>query len=144
MRRLSVLTGLCILMSCGGDGDPDALEVKLLRPSGDIATNGIVNIQISVQGGYADRVDLLKDGQAFASLTTLYTADWDSRSVDEGTYTLGARAYREEESFDSDTVRVTVDRTSPQILRVTPTPDSDVSINDPIELTFSETIDPAT
>ena len=77
MRRLSFLTGLCILMSCSGDSGSEALEVKLLRPSGDIATNGIVNIQVSVTGGSAERVDLLKVGVSFASLTTLYQADWD-------------------------------------------------------------------
>ena len=130
-------------MSCSGDSGSEALEVKLLRPSGDIATNGIVNIQVSVTGGSAERVDLLKDGVSFASLTTLYQADWDSSSVAEGSYAVGARAYLEGETFDSNTVQITVDRTMPEIISVSPAPGTDVSINDPIELTFSEAIDPA-
>ena len=133
---------MTVLCGCNGGSTLDDVEIKLIRPSGDTVTNGIVPIQVAVSGGEADRVEILIDGSSLAELTTIYQVNWDSSSVPEGAYAIGARAHIGDQQLDSDTVQVVVDRTTPEVAGVSPEPGSDIERNDPIELTLTESIDP--
>jgi hypothetical protein len=132
----------------GGTPPPDAgvadLSVRLLAPMGTAYTNGAVDVSVEVANGVPEAVELLAGDELLATLTAPYTYRWDTTSKPEGSYTLTARARRGAQTFTSEARTVVVDRTPPQVVSRTPAPGAQaVSVRAPIQVTFSEPLEPA-
>ena len=122
---------------------PD-LSVKLQAPAGTTYTNGPVDVSIEVTNGAPEAVDLFAGTELLATLTGPYTFRWDTAAKPEGSYTLTAKARRGTQTFTSEERTVVVDRTPPQVVIRTPTPGAQqVSVRQPIRVTFSEPLDAA-
>lgn len=121
-----------------------SFSVAIVSPSGETYANGTLEIQVTVTGGTADRVELEADGAPVAELSPPYTYAWDTTLVDEDEYMLIARATRGSQSVRSAQLKVIVDRTAPRALSHAPSASSkNVFIDDPITATFSEPLAPA-
>ena len=66
---------MTVLYGCNGGSNLDDIDIKLVRPSSDTATNGILPIQVAVTGGEADRVEVLIDGDWFPICADHHTAN---------------------------------------------------------------------
>lgn len=127
----------------GPDVEPD-LVVRLLAPAATTYTNGAVDVSVEVTNGTPETVDLFAGDELQATLTSPYTFKWDTITKPEGTYALKAKARRGAQTFASEAREVVVDRTPPQVLLRQPSPGAQqVSVHEPIGVTFSEPIDPA-
>ena len=121
------------------------LSIDIVSPSGDLATNGAVSIQLTVTGGTPDSVELLVDGTPVATLESPYEQLWDTSSVSEGEHLLSARAIKAGKTYTGPQRKVIVDRTPPTVLTRSPSPGSpNVSVTAAISATFSEALDPST
>ncbi|HZI12335.1 MAG TPA: Ig-like domain-containing protein [Myxococcus sp.] len=131
---------LVSLLACRG---PD-LVVRITQPEADVRTRqGSLSLQVTVEGGSADRVELLRDGQSLAVLEAPYAFTWDLSSLEEGTYELRARAWRGGDAYTSDPRSVTVDHTGPSVVSSVPADGAvDVQSLAPIVLAFSEPMHP--
>lgn len=124
--------------------NPDAsvplnLTVTLLAPSEKVFTNDTVAVQVKVMGGEPDKVELLVDDQPLTTLTPPYNYQWNTNLVAEGSHQVTARAVLVDNTFQSETREVVVDRTPPQVVSRSPAPGAqDVWVRHPIEATFSE------
>jgi hypothetical protein len=117
--------------------------VRFVLPQGSVTARDAVSVQVTVAGGSADRMELLRDGQLLANLGLPYQFTWNLSGVAEGSYKLTARAWRGEESFTSDELSVTVDKTGPALVsRVPASGATDVQALAPIVLGFSEPLLP--
>ncbi len=96
---------------------PAPLEVRLVSPAGISYTNASVNVSVSVTGGVADSVQLLKDSAPLETIPASLTYTWNTTGVPEGLHELKARAWRGATSFESQTVVVSVDRTPPILIQ---------------------------
>lgn len=122
-----------------------SLEVNISSPSSDTHTNGSVTFQVAVSGGTPDTVELMRDGEVLVNLSPPYTYTWDTTSEPEGAYEITARATLDGQSFVSSPRTVTIDRTSPAVTSRTPAPgSSNVWVQEPIEVTFSEPLKEST
>jgi Bacterial Ig-like domain/Bacterial Ig domain len=122
---------------------PD-LSVHLQSPHEKTYTNGAVDVSVEVTNGTPEAVDLFAGDELLATLTGPYSYHWNTTTKPEGSYTLTAKARRGTQSFSSEAREVVVDRTPPQVTFRTPSPGAqDVSVRQPIRVTFSEPIDPA-
>jgi len=121
---------------------PD-LGVRLLIPAATTYTNGTVDVSVEVTNGTPEAVELFAGDELLVTLTSPYTHRWDTTMKPEGTYTLKAKARRGSQTFMSEAREVVVDRTPPQVVLRTPSPGAqDVSVRQPIRVTFSEPLDP--
>lgn len=133
----------------GSQQTPDAgpptpsISVSFLEPSAATVytTNGSVLFRAQVSGGAARDVELLQGTEVLATLTPPYEYTWNTASLAEGSYALTVRATAEDGSGTavSPARTVVVDRTPAAVLSQTPTAgESNVYIEDPVTLTFSE------
>ncbi|WP_434301295.1 Ig-like domain-containing protein [Corallococcus exiguus] len=148
-----LLTCACIqIPELGPGASPDAGSVDarpvLLNwtsPAANSITNGTLRIQVEVTGPEPDRVELLVDGAAVETLESPYALDWETWRFAEGAHVLVVRALRNEQVFLSAERNVVVDRTLPRQIGQTPVNGaSEVPIQTPIQVTFSESLNPAT
>lgn len=118
------------------------LLVGWTSPSDDtVYVNGSLPLQVSVEGGMADYVEVLNGQTVLARLSTApYQYTWDTTQAAEQTYTLSARAVRGASTFTTGTMKtVVVDRTAPTVASRTPAPGaSNVSVKQVVEVSFSE------
>ncbi len=142
-----LLTTIICLAACG-PGTPVALTIQ--SPSATAYTKGTVDVQVSVSSDPQGSVVLLKNGVLLATLSAPYKYAWDTAPEPEGQYVLTARIRPANQGFDSpnDIVSpprtVIVDRTPPTVVNRAPAPgSSNVRLDDPVSLTFSEAINPA-
>ena len=113
------------------------------RPAGTTYTNGAVDVRVEVTNGTPDAVELFAGDELQATLTSPYTFTWDTTAKPEGTYALKVKARRGAQTFVSEAREVVVDRTPPLMLQRQPSPGAQqVSVHEPILVTFSEPIDP--
>ncbi|GMU05142.1 Ig-like domain-containing protein [Corallococcus caeni] len=128
-------------------GSPDERPVLLnwMSPAADSITNGTLRIQVEVVGPAPDRVELLVDGAAVEALESPYALTWETWNFAEGAHVLVVRALRNDQVFLSAERNVVVDRTQPRQIAQTPANGaSEVPVQTPIQVTFSESLNPAT
>lgn len=119
------------------------LTVRIEDPAGAgvFHTNGAVDFRIRVEGGYPEKVELLRDGAPFAALKTPYTFQWDTSGVGEGSCTVTARATIGVNTYSSTPITVVVDRTPPKVTGQSPVAgDLRVLPHSPIYVDFSEPV----
>ena len=138
-----VLVAIAVI-ACAGPGAPPTddtdLRVTLTSPSGSAYVAGSITVQVDVEGE-PDVVRLLRDGEAFVTLSPPYTYAWDTTAEPEGSYTLRASARRGNVTVESDARTVIVDRTRPTVVERRPRPgDANVWHAEPITITFSEAL----
>ncbi|HZI09690.1 MAG TPA: Ig-like domain-containing protein [Myxococcus sp.] len=110
-----------------------------MQPRESVFVRQSISIQVTVEGGNADRMELLRDGEVIANLALPYQFAWDVSGVAEARHKVTARAWRGEESFTSNELFVTVDRTGPTVVSREPASGAtDVQALAPIVLVFSE------
>lgn len=117
------------------------LAVSWVSPSESLSSvNGSLSVEVSVEGGQPETVELLKGDTVLTAWTSPpYTYAWDTRSELEGEHLLSARATRAGGTFTSVTRTVVVDRTAPQVATWTPTRGATlVSVHTTVQATFSE------
>jgi hypothetical protein len=141
-----LLTTIICLAACG-PGTPVALTIQ--SPSATAYTKGTVDVQVSVSSDPQGSVVLLKNGVLLTTLSAPYKYAWDTAPEPEGQYVLTARIRPTNQGFDSPTDIVSpprtviVDRTPPTVVNRSPAPgSSNVRLEDPVSLTFSEAINP--
>ncbi len=137
-----------VVTACAGPGTPPSddtdLRVTLTSPSGTVYVASTITVQVAVEGA-PDLVRLLRDDEAFVTLTPPYTYVWDTVAEPEGSYALRAWARRGGVSVESDARTVVVDRTRPTVVERRPHPgDDNVWHAEPITVTFSEALLPST
>ena len=130
----------------GGGGG--TLTVTISTPRADVAVSVSLHIEVVVAGGTPDAVTLSVSGastQALAMLTSPpFAYDWDTSTLAEGLYVLTATGTAGGRSFPSSTRNVRVDHTPPVIVDRVPAPNAvNVWARDPISVTFTEPINPA-
>ncbi|MCP3165540.1 Ig-like domain-containing protein [Myxococcus qinghaiensis] len=117
------------------------LAVSWVSPSMSLSSvNGSLSVEVSVEGGQPETVELLKGSTVLTSWTAPpYTYAWDTGGELEGEQLLSARATRGGGTFTSVTRTVVVDRTAPQVATWTPTRGAtQVSVHTTVQATFSE------
>ncbi len=132
------------VIACAGPGAPPHddtdLRASLTSPSDTAYVAGSITVQVDVEGD-PDVVRLLRDGEAFVTLSPPYTYVWDTTAEPEGSYALQARAQRGAITVESDARTVIVDRTRPTVVERRPRPaDANVWHAEPITVTFSEAL----
>lgn len=127
-----------ITMSCV------TLDVRLVRPAGDVATNSQspLPFRIEVDGSTPDSVELFADQTRVAQFGPqfFYAGLWDSSTFAEGSYTLHPRATKAGVVRDGGSITVVVDRTAPQATGFSPAATVEVSRNTSFSVDFDETV----
>jgi hypothetical protein len=139
---------LTTVLACREEEDPpkpDPLTVRITQPAAAVRTReASLFVQVAVEDGTADRVELLRDGEPLAELGASLSYTWELSSVAEGTYPLTARAWKGQDSYTSEPLSVSVDRTGPWVVSSLPNDGAvDVQALAPVILEFSEPMDPA-
>lgn len=162
-------TGICVPRDAGppaddgstdGDGsaagdasdgaDGVGVTVAITSPTSPAATNGSIMIQIAFSPPTAApaSADLYDGDSKLATVSSPFAFLWETSAapaVPEGPHQVIARATVPGGSITSDAVTIIVDRTAPTIMRRAPAAGAtNVLFADPIQIVFSEPIDPAT
>ncbi|WP_342374852.1 Ig-like domain-containing protein [Myxococcus stipitatus] len=100
--------------------------------------NGPLALEVSVEGGQAEQVELLKGDTVIQTWTSApYRYQWDT----EGEFTLKARATRGGSTYVSSERVVVVDRSAPRVESRQPAAGAtQVSVQTPIQVTFNEPV----
>jgi Bacterial Ig-like domain/Bacterial Ig domain len=142
-RIISLFTLATALIACQNTPAPVpvTLQLSITTPSADAFTNATQNVQVTVSGGTAQSVVLLKDGKPLATLSAPFSYAWDTTAETEGPHELVARATSGGQDVDSPFRKVTVDRSAPTLSAQTPNPNADnVAVKNPIQVVFSEPV----
>ncbi|XXF78862.1 Ig-like domain-containing protein [Myxococcaceae bacterium GXIMD 01537] len=109
-----------------------------------VPVNGALALRVTVAGGEADYVEVLRDQTVLQRLPgPSYEYTWDTTQSAEQTYSLTARAVRGGSTFTSVAKTVVVDRTAPSVAGRAPASGAaNVSVHDAIRVTFSEAMKP--
>ncbi|PTL82598.1 Ig-like domain-containing protein [Vitiosangium sp. GDMCC 1.1324] len=101
-----------------------------------------IQVQVVVEGGTADSIDLYKGTQFLTRLSgPSYQYTWDTSQETEGEYPLTARATVGGKTFDSAIRTIAVDHTAPKVATRTPTAGAtSVSVRDTIQVSFDEAL----
>ncbi|NOJ56452.1 Ig-like domain-containing protein [Myxococcus xanthus] len=126
------------------DAGPPSQDVTLTLSRA--ATNGDVDVRVSVAELAPESVELLVDGVPTATLPQpSYELRWSTRDLDEGQYIITARASIGDRVYVSAANTLFVDRTAPWVVTQSPrSGDRDVSVHAPIQAVFSEAVEPST
>jgi Bacterial Ig-like domain/Bacterial Ig domain len=120
---------------------PGDLTVAITAPTGTFYANSSVSISVDVRGGTPELVQLFKNSEELATLSSPYTYTWNTSTVPEGSYTLTARATRSGRTYSSAATTVIVDHTNLQVSSRSPAPGStNVAYNTPIRVVFSKPV----
>jgi len=145
------------LAGCGTKPNPEAqgldceseicpVMITISEPGPMTYTNGDLPIRITVtpaNHGPAE-IQLYKDGALLAPVTSPFKYTWKTAQEREATYQVKASASINGRTVMSQPITVVVDRTAPT-METRPMPGgSNVALSDPIQVTFSEAVDPAT
>lgn len=123
------------------------LLVSWASPSLDkLYVNGQLPLEVTVEGGTADYVEVLKGQTVLKRLTASpYQFTWDTTQEADGDYVITARAVRSSGTFTGTTKSVTVDHTAPTLVSRSPAVDaSNVSVREVLQANFSEALNPST
>jgi hypothetical protein len=121
----------------------------IVQPESGTLTNssGTLTVTTTIDGSPPDALDVLVDGtldpnQHIAFAQFFYRTPWNLAPLSEGTHTLTARTTRAGVTRDSTSVTVTIDRTPPQEVTISPAPGSDVTPGTPYTVDFNESVNP--
>jgi hypothetical protein len=121
----------------------------IVQPANGTVTNsaGTLTVTTTIDGSPPDTLDVLVDGtldpnQHIAFAQFFYRTPWNLAPLAEGTHTLTARTTRAGVSRDSTSVTVTIDRTPPQEVAISPPPGSDVTPATLYTVDFDESVNP--
>jgi len=121
------------------------LTVSITDPVEKAYTSTMITLTVEVRGGVADTVQLLKEGELLATLSSPFRYTWDTTSEAERDYALMARATRAGKVFTSAPVTVVVDRTNLQVASRSPANDAtNVDYSQPIQVLFTKPVKEAT
>jgi hypothetical protein len=129
------------------DDSTDICPVLLtLSPGPTTYTNSTITIKAAVvPADHApERIQLLKNGQAWMTVTAPFSYDWNTTGDPEGTFQIVATASIGGNVATSNSITIVVDRTAPTVQFQPKTGATNVALSDPILVTFSEAIDPST
>lgn len=131
--------------SCSGvEGDASIL-LRWLSPNDGSVTRDRLSVQAELTGPTPSTVELLVDGVPVSVLTEPYALDWDTGSTAEGAHELTVRARRCGREVVSAPRRITVDRTGPRVMTVSPENGAtEMRVKPTIEITLSEPVLAAT
>jgi hypothetical protein len=120
--------------------------IAIVSPMAMSYVTGTIQVEVRVTGGTASQVQLLRDDMAWQTLPgPPFVYSWATAASPDGVYILTAKATVGGIPVMSDPVTVTIDHTPPQVTNVVPTRGNlSVSLVDPITVTFSEPVAPAT
>jgi hypothetical protein len=117
-----------------------AIEITFTSPADEPAhVSSDVTFQLFVQGE-AERVELHRDGAPFAVLPPPHSVPWDVDTEDDGTYAFEARALVGGAVAASATRTVVLDRDAPSIVSIAPADGSEIAVDGPITVVFSEPV----
>lgn len=131
-------------------GDGGGVTIEITKPVSPVYTNGSRTIQVAFSPASAapSSADLFDGDTELATVSAPFTFVWDTSAlpaVPEGLHQITARATVAGKELSSDPVSIFVDRTAPGIANRSPSADAtNVLFSDPIQILFSEAIDPAT
>lgn len=94
-------------------GGCQAAALSIASPGDGAATNGTLQVQVTVAGTQPATVLLSLDGAQLASLKSPYAYAWDTTSVAEGTHELKASMTVGTVAYESPATSVLIDRTPP-------------------------------
>ncbi|WP_338865138.1 Ig-like domain-containing protein [Myxococcus stipitatus] len=120
-----------------------SLMVSWVAPSESRSVvNGPVSTEVSVEGGQAEQVELLRGETVIHTWTAApYKYQWNTGDGPEGEFALKARATRGGSAYLSAERMVVVDRTAPRIESRQPVPGAtQVSVRTAIQVRFSEPV----
>ena len=145
------MTQLCVGPDggTGGDGGPPG-SIFIAAPLGPMAyANATLTIEVDLAPGSPApaSVDILKDGATLATVASAppFTTEWDTTKETEGSHQISARATISGHVVMAPAVTVVVDRQPPMIKSQMPVGGAgNVLLSDPIEIHFSEALDPKT
>jgi Bacterial Ig-like domain len=150
MHKFAGLLATISLIGLSACGPMVPVALTIQSPAATAHTKGTVDVQVSISSDPQGSVVLLKNGVLLATLSAPYKYAWDTAPEPEGQYVLTARIRPTNQGFDSpsDIVSpprtVIVDRTPPTVVNRAPAPgSSNVRLDDPVSLTFSEPVNPA-
>ena len=133
-----------------GDAEVGGGAILISMPAASPTyTNGTVVVQVSFvpPASTPTNVELLKNDAQLAVLTSpSFSFSWDTTGDAEGNYALTARMTIGGQTVTSNSVTIVVDRTAPSVKlesRVPAPGATEVSLEDPVLVTFSEPIAPA-
>jgi hypothetical protein len=146
------------LAGCGKKINPDAVGLTCddktdicpveiaLAPASTTYTNNKVMLAVTVTPSdhAPQHIQLTRNDQPWMTLSAPFTFFWDTASETEGTYNIIASASVGGDVINSNTITVVVDRTAPTVTLHPGNNATNVALSDPIELVFSEAIDPST
>jgi hypothetical protein len=159
-------TGVCVPSGDGGsqdqaDGGSDSIAdasdagdrgqpvatISITRPSSPAQTNGTIRIQIAFTptSSAPPQAELLIDDTTSVSIDAPFAYDWNTSNpaIPEGAHQVKARATVGAQVIMSAPVTIVVDRHPPSITNRLPGIDAtEVSLSGPIEIVFSEALDP--
>ena len=125
---------------------PVTLSVVVTDPVGPVFTNGSVTLIVRVEGGTPASLQSVVDGQPVGATVDGSSVVLDTQSLPEGEHAVTVRAALGEQVFDSDALRVTVDRTPPRVLpssRVPQPGSNTVPVGTAVRVRFSEALKPS-
>jgi hypothetical protein len=138
-----------------GDGDGDGASdahgggslptLQISSPAPDTYTNSSVTVTVGASDGLlVSGVSVYVDQETtpLKTASTPYTFSWDTTTVSEGSHILTAKATVNGQAIASASVTVHVDRTAPTFTTTPAANTLNVALSDPIELVFSEALDP--
>jgi hypothetical protein len=152
-----VSVGAMAVEGCGTKPNPDAeglvceseicrVKLEISAPGPMTYTNTDLKIRVSVTPPNHGPVEiqLLKDGALLAPVPPPFEYTWRTTQEREATFQIQASASINGQTITSQTITVVVDRTAPTMQSQPPGGASNVALSDPIQVTFSEPVDPAT
>lgn len=89
------------------------LRLAISSPGSGVATNGTLQVQVSVEGGSPAEVELVVDELPLLKVGSPYQYSWDTSATPEGAHKLWARVVAGDRTYESARIDVTVDRTAP-------------------------------
>ncbi|NOK13550.1 Ig-like domain-containing protein [Corallococcus exercitus] len=130
---------------CAGVEGDAAILLRWKSPNDESVTRDQLSVQVELTGPTPSSVELLVDGVPVSVMAEPYALDWDTGSTNEGTHELTVRARRCGREVVSAPRRITVDRTGPRVMTVSPENGStQMRVKPTIELTLSERVVAAT
>lgn len=145
--RVLLCTFLAAPLGCGdaGSGDENMkVSVSITSPRSTSYVRDTVTVQVVVNEGKPDSVELLLGGEVLARLVAPYQYAWDTSQAPEGNHLLAARVHQGSATATSPSILVVVDRTPPELVYRSPTPGSPEEWNGEILFTASEPLAPDT
>ena len=119
----------------------------IINPVSGMVTNrsDTLTVTTTIAGGQPDSLDVLVDGtldpaQHLGFAQVFYTTPWNLAPLSEGGHTIVARTTRQGITRDSAAVTITIDRTPPTAIAISPSASTEVSNGTVFDVDFSEPV----